>query len=401
MKKNTMLKAVLPMILAFAVVIGILVVNNKPVATEENNHTTFTDWEWKNSLPTGTQLFDNPSVATKLLSNKNAVPFLGSSELSRTDPFHPSSLAMKYKRGYLPVMVGTPGSTSMAQMLFIKDNQSVMKNRKVVFIISPQWFTAEGTTDAEISKVLTNRSVFSYLSQMNKPDDIDKKIAAKLNTYYLAKSNPLIHRVLKKVASGEELSAIDKQEIKAENASLNAEANLFAGVDPIPSRIEKIEANQRILPNNYNYKELDSLAYTIAKEKSNNNPFHISNHFFNNGLKQEVGNLRGFQKKWSYLSSPEYKDFANLLDLMKQQNLDVQFVIQPTNRLWTNYTGLSQSMLQRFSVNIKKLIHSKGYNKIADYTSRSGENYFMNDTIHMGYRGWVEMDKQVQKFLGK
>ena len=44
---------------------------------------------------------------------ENYVPFIGSSELSRMDAFHPSVLAQKYHRDYRPFLMGMAGTQSL------------------------------------------------------------------------------------------------------------------------------------------------------------------------------------------------------------------------------------------------------------------------------------------------
>ena len=46
------------------------------------------------------------AIKNEALSEKQYVPFFGSSELSRISPFHPSVLAEKYQRNYRPFLLG-------------------------------------------------------------------------------------------------------------------------------------------------------------------------------------------------------------------------------------------------------------------------------------------------------
>jgi D-alanine transfer protein len=50
-------------------------------------------------------------IKNRALSEKEYVPFFGSSELSRISPFHPTPLAEKYQRGYTPFLLGAPWDT--------------------------------------------------------------------------------------------------------------------------------------------------------------------------------------------------------------------------------------------------------------------------------------------------
>ena len=48
---------------------------------------------------------------------------------------------------------------------------------------------------------------------------------------------------------------------------------------------------------------------------------------------------------------------------------------------------------------IKYQLQSQGFKNIADFSRDGDKAYFMQDTIHMGWNGWVAMDKAVNPFL--
>ncbi len=74
------------------------------------------------------------------------------------------------------------------------------------------------------------------------------------------------------------------------------------------------------------------------------------------------------------------------------------FIIPPVNEKWSDYTGLSQEMLQGFAKKIKFQLNSQGFNRIADFVNQAGTNYFMEDTIHLGWKGWLAADQQIRPF---
>jgi D-alanine transfer protein len=56
-------------------------------------------------------------------------------------------------------------------------------------------------------------------------------------------------------------------------------------------------------------------------------------------------------------------------------------------------------MYIRFVKKLKAQLYSQGFDRILDLSRKGGEEYFMQDTIHIGWRGWVAMDRFVQPFL--
>ncbi|ADG41225.1 dltD protein [Leuconostoc kimchii IMSNU 11154] len=48
---------------------------------------------------------------------------------------------------------------------------------------------------------------------------------------------------------------------------------------------------------------------------------------------------------------------------------------------------------------VKKQLTSQGFNHIADLSHQGNQNYFMQDTIHLGWNGWVAADQHIKPFL--
>ncbi|MCT6902506.1 MAG: D-alanyl-lipoteichoic acid biosynthesis protein DltD, partial [Lactobacillus sp.] len=44
---------------------------------------------------------------------------------------------------------------------------------------------------------------------------------------------------------------------------------------------------------------------------------------------------------------------------------------------------------------------SQGFDNVTDLSKRGGEQYFMEDTIHLGWRGWVAVDRAVKPFMAQ
>ena len=149
------------------------------------------------------------------------------------------------------------------------------------------------------------------------------------------------------------------------------------------------------LPDTFSYQALEEIATAEAKKKTNNNQFGIDNQFYKTRLAGKVAKLRGFQTKQSYEKSPEYNDLQLVLDQFAKSKTNVIFIIPPVNSKWMEYTGLSPEMYQRTVAKIRYQLESQGFTNIADFSKDGDKPYFMQDTIHMGWNGWLAFDKAV------
>ena len=94
---------------------------------------------------------------------QNIVLFLfGSSEWLRLDKMHPSVLAEAYHRNYTPYLLGQRGSASLTHYFGIQQINKELKNKQVVYFISPQWFTAKGANAAAFQEFFSSGQAIDF-----------------------------------------------------------------------------------------------------------------------------------------------------------------------------------------------------------------------------------------------
>lgn len=350
------------------------------------------------ALSQSTNIFKG-TVVKKAALNKNYVAFFGSSEFSRMDAFHPSVLAQHYKRSYRPFLLGAMGAQSLSQYFGMQGIKRQLTDKKAVFIISPQWFVKQGIAPEAFSLYYSNLEAVTWLLKNSNQDNQTIRYAAKrLLEMPSSKSDKLIEACIVAKAKGQDLSQFQKVYLTVRKKQLQREDQLFSTIQ-LNDRRKRIHEVAQALPKTYDFKHLDQLAYNIAAKKTNNNPFAVSNTFWTKRLKKNYRRLAGEQATKNYVASPEFADFQLVLNQFAKNHTNVLFVIPPVNRQWSDYTGLSLSMLASFNQKIKYQLQSQGFDNIADLSQDGGEKYFMQDTIHLGWRGWLKLDQFVEPFL--
>ena len=88
-----------------------------------------------------------------------------------------------------------------------------------------------------------------------------------------------------------------------------------------------------------------------------------------------------------------------VLNELAHEHVNVLFIIPPVNEKWAKYTGLSQTMYQECVAKITKQLTSQGFNNIANLSKDGGKKFFMEDTIHLGWNGWLKVDQYVKPFM--
>lgn len=338
------------------------------------------------------------AVKNQAFTDKEYVPFFGSSELSRISAFHPSTLALKYKRPYVPFLLGAPGTQSMTHYLMLQSMGKELTGKKIVFVISPQWFVPEGVTSMYFDRYFSKQQAYQWLFHLQKIEEADRYFAQRLLKYDVVRKDVLLTGMLNRVSQNQLPTSLQYGYLKLANRFYKNEDAMFAGLD-IKGKEQKVAQAMKTLPNKYNYQQLDKLAYQQGEKRVGKTPFMIDRRFFNRKVKPDLVNLRGAQQTFDYRYSPEYSDFELVLQAIAKYQLDPLFIIPPVNKQWSDYTGLSQQMLKECAEKITYQLKSQGFENVVDFTDQAATPYFLQDTIHLGWRGWLASDQYIQPFL--
>ena len=346
-----------------------------------------------------TESFKERSQKIRALSDPNMrfIPFFGSSEWIRFDSMHPAVLAEKYNRSYRPYFLGQAGAASLNQYFGMQQILPEIENKQAVFVISPQWFTEEDYEPAFFQNYFNNDQLTAFLE--NQSGDTAAKHAA----IRLLKQNPnvALKGIVQKLSKGEELSEVDQVAINIFARFNERQASLF-GRFSIRGKLkykEHVENYLKDLPDQFSYQELEKIARKDAETNTTNNDMGMENHFYTREVKKDLKKWEGYQKNYSFLKSSEYNDLQLVLNQFAKSKVNVLFVIQPVNKKWMDYTGLREDMYQHAVEKIRYQLESQGFTNIADFSKNGGDPYFIKDTIHLGWLGWLAFDKAVDPFL--
>jgi D-alanine transfer protein len=338
------------------------------------------------------------AIKNKAMASKKYVPFFGSSELSRISAFHPSALAEKYDRNYRPFLLGAPGTQSLTQAMMMQSMGDNLSKKKVVFILSPQWFVKKGVTEDYFNAYFSDLQTYQWIDRLETVSRSDQYLAQRLLDFSKVKKDQRLTNALKRIQEGQLPSSSDRGYLHLMLNMYSREDELFGKIGMI-SKEKAVKKAVKRLPAVYNDQKLDQLAIEIGERATNNNPFELANKFYTKRVKNHINELENSQVQWDYRSSPEFSDLQLVLNQLAQDQAEVLFIIPPVNKRWTDFTGLSQEMLQGFAKKVRYQLESQGFTNIADFSKECDTRYFMADTIHLGWRGWLAADQKIQPFL--
>ena len=346
-----------------------------------------------------TQSFRERFQKVRALSDPSLrfIPFFGSSEWIRFDSMHPAVLAEKYNRSYRPYFLGQAGAASLNQYFGMQQILPELENKQAVFVISPQWFTETEYEPAVFRRYFNTDQLGAFLE--NQSGDLSSRYAAtRLMKKY---PNVVLGDIVKKITEGERLSEIDKTLIDT-LARFNQKQSFLFGqlsVNDGEKYRDRVEKYLKDLPDKFSYDKLREIAVKDAEANTTNNDMGMENRFYDTQVKKDLKKWKDYQKNYNFLKSSEYNDLQLVLNQFANSKVNVLFVIQPVNKKWMDYTGLNQDMYQHAVEKIRYQLESQGFTNIADFSKNGAEPYFVKDTIHIGWLGWLAFDKAVDPFL--
>ena len=320
---------------------------------------------------------------------------LGSSELTTTinEEYHPKKI-FNYE-DFNIMQIGVGNSQNIIHAATIGSIGNDIRNNEIVMIQSIQWFDNKNgiLKDAFLSRI-SSEHVYNTMAN----DKISKETKEKFinRVIELSSTNKVLnkkYRSYKKYFVEEQGNFITGEFLKLDNYfyKLKNKYEFFKnkGRENYPLSGEKTP--------DYNWKELDEKVTEQAKERTNNNDYQIDNTYYDKYIKNKYDSLKNISKNTRYEDSPEYKDLDIFLSIAKDLGVNLKIAIFPSHGKWSDYSGITQETRSVVYTKLKDI--AKKYNiEVMDYSNKEYESYFMYDVMHLGWRGWIDFERDLYKF---
>ena len=327
----------------------------------------------------------------------NTLVLMGSSELVATinEDYHPNKI-FNYN-DFNIMQIGTSYSQNIIQATTLGSIEGSMTKRKVAIIESVQWFEKDGThQDAFLNKA-SQEHIFQTLSNKKISKDTKEKLIDRI--IEITKGNKLQNDLYKKYKSyfiEGKGTFIDKKLLELDNTIYSFKLKQIFyqkhAKSDYPSLGDKTP--------DYDWEKMTNQFVEEVKKKTDNNDYAVDNNYYNTYLKDRYASLKDSNKDLSYLESPEYSDMELFLTVAKELGIEVEVIIFPVNGKWNDYTGVSREMREKTYKKIEDVAKSHGAT-VLNYGNREYDDYFLFDVMHVGVKGWMEVEKELYKFANQ
>lgn len=327
------------------------------------------------------------------LKNKNQLTLFGSSEFTNTPygsyNFLPDSL------GIQTLGVGHAHHQELSILCELLAAKKYLKGSKICVFLSPGWFTndtpeLDGGTNIEAFLEFVPPHFLSNIAY-------DKSIAQK----YRSHIGEFINRNYNKINSPSKSMKLLKEEyLKPSNSALrnmqiSMENKIYGTKNPLAAIYTyNVSMNPGKLTAHWNKNWDDALERTQNefKKKSVNNDLHVSDEYYQKFLLQKNGKvIFPAIEPLDLKNCREFKDFKLLLELLKENEVECSFVIQPLNPYYyrniENYNELWTSVEALLNANKVPYLNLFADNR-EEYDSGT-----LQDVMHLGDYGWMKVNR--------
>lgn len=341
-------------------------------------------------------MFQGAYLQSKMLEDKKALPIYGSSELEHFDPFHPYNYTKAANTPYSTFMIGRGGSQSITHFLNFAEQEKNLKGRKIIFIISPQWFTKQGMDDFHFSPNYSMLHAYDLAFNHVMNPKLKEKAMRRLLQFDTVKRDHLLVSMYKyELAKGKKpLLGRATMALGYINRELLRKKDLYYSL--INEKNKKLHAKPSLIKDQ-TFDQLIHRADAFGEKRITNNDLNVNDKYYNRNIAAHYKKFKNFRKHVDYSKSPEYKDFHLVVDVLKDAGAKPLFVSIPMNGKWYDYAGYHKEKRQAYYRKIRTIIKQAHY-PLDDYSSHEYDKYFLIDTIHIGWKGWVFLDRDMQRY---
>ena len=331
----------------------------------------------------------------------------GSSEFENNTayPTHPIKFFSNKRGGFQINLIGKAGYKCLVHATDLGALGKSLKGQNVVFVLSPQWFTPNGISENNFEANSSELQVYGFL--FNKDITLATKEGFSKRvikiTYKKGNNHFAIMREFCSLYSKNDFVSKAKRYlmtpyywIRYELLTLKDDINSNKYLKPT----HKLAIYNKPQAVDINWTNKLNEASKTSKAMSSNNRFGMVNKAYNLLIKGNLKTKKGFMNNDSYKVSPEYEDFKLLLDICKEEGIKPLILNIPVNGIWYDYAEFSKSDRLAYYKKINTMVNSYGF-EVADFSKYEYKKYFLMDDEHIGWKGWVYIDKTIDKYYNE
>lgn len=331
----------------------------------------------------------------------NTILVLGSSEFRHGTGMSTHPVNLFKDNSMHMMMVGAGYYQSLFHSVELAAVEDGIKNKKVVLILSPQWFKKKGVLAPAYASRFSEDNFIAMLQ--------NKHISKETKEYILKRSKkllrgdpPTLERVEKyeRIFMTGDASLADRQYVRFYRKFLAEKSKLSIYAAAKTNDVREYDPNKTDRT-----EEPDWNAYAVQAEAEGmkavkDNPFYVDHRVYMKEILPELEKKKDSAIHSSYAKSPEYNDLRCFLKICQETGIEPMLVLQPVNGYWYDHLGFPKEEREIYYQKIRGLASEFGV-RVADFSKEEYTRYFFIDKVHLGWKGWLDVNESIYDFATK
>lgn len=340
---------------------------------------------------------NNCIESMEMILDDKTIPIFGSSELYADEDVsaYPKYLFHNGNSDFNMVLIGRGYMQSLHHAVDIGALESFIEKRKVVLMLSPQWFSKEHLNSEIYSSRFSEQMYVKFLKNKRISRSTKRKVAERMES--LLNADPKQLKRMEKyrhIYLDLSLNPVEYVEMEIYSQFMDAK-RLLDLVNKVKTEPE-VEGDMAIAEE-INFTKLMAEAEQAGKIACTNNEFYIFDEYYETYIRDYQEERKGSERESSYLDSPEYGDLRLFLDVCKETGIEPMIVNIPVNGRWYDWTEFPKENRAGYYQNIRDICDEYQV-ALLDFSDKEYEEYFLKDIMHLGWKGWVYLDEAVYEF---
>lgn len=330
-----------------------------------------------------------------LLADESAVPVFGSSELKHGHGSGYQADTVFADADMEPVFIGQAGYQCLSHTITLGALGEKIEGRKVVLIVSPQWFKKKGVSTNAFGSSFSENNLTEFLSNTSISDESKKYVLTRIESL-TAKNDVLLGRVEQDInwygsdRNASLLGAVNRYWLASRAKSQVVIKSKLAGI----SGEKKEKANRKLLEDDWAQLRLE--AETDGERLTGDNPYGMYDTCYKRTYQNIIEKKKAKTPNYS-VDSVEGQDLSCFLDICKEEHITPMLVLLPFNGYWYDAIGYDSDARESIYAKVREIAAEHDV-ALTDLSSQEYSDCYFEDGSHPALKGLVDMNEAIYEF---
>lgn len=342
---------------------------------------------------------DRGGILKDQMLEEGDLMLLGSSELNSEVDQNPINIFPFKSADYEISIYGRAYTQTLQHSAILSSTSTLKSDSKIALIVSAQWFS-----DLTGNNFCVNFSELQFYKLFE-----NKKLSTESKKYYANRVAALLKSTdqygeeaiyaklyIKDDIVSKSILTILKPYYKLKEYMLETKDK----VQSIKDLEELDDKNNNKISKEINWEEEYNKATEQGAAKVTNNELNVDDEYYNKYIKDNYDKSKDGWKDRELLSYSELEDYKFFLNVSKELGVKPLIILMPVNGLYYDHLGWTLEKRTKFYDTLETIAKEKGFD-VLNLQDKEYEKYYMVDVMHLGWRGWLNIDEEMYKYFNE